>query len=175
LDSADITLRFTASLGYSGQAHSIELPMPNDVAGIGLTPPASNGLIEAFFEWYDERYGRGFSLRNRPVEIRHVRCLAVEPRGGYILSSPREPIEAPTRTRRAWFGGMTGRFLDTPVIRGESLAVGERVVGPALVELRRSVLVVHPGHSVLRTEDDLMRLETGIAPRPSAARRRDTP
>jgi N-methylhydantoinase A len=173
--SAEVALRFTASLGYSGQAHSIEIPMPDDVAESGLMPATANRLIASFFEWYDERYGHGFSLRNRPVEIRHVRCLAVEPRGGYMLGSAPEPVKAPGRTRSAWWGGTSGRFLDTPVVPAESLQVGEPTVGPALVELRRSVLLVHPGHSVIRTENDLMRLETGIAARPSPAQEGDTP
>jgi N-methylhydantoinase A len=161
--TADVTLRFAAALGYSGQVHTIELPMPEDVARSGLTASTSDELIREFFGWYDERYGHGFSLRDRPVEIRHVRCLAVEPRRGYELTAASESTAESSRNRRAWWGGAAGGFLDTPVMRATSLQVGERVAGPALVELARSVLLVHPGQSAVRTEDDFLRLETGIA------------
>src|SRR5262249_12925808 len=86
LDDGSEAIRFAALVGYSGQVHAIELPLA--WAGGDLEPSFADAVLERFFTWYDERYGRGFSLRSRVVELRELRCMLSARRG----AAPEHPV-----------------------------------------------------------------------------------
>jgi N-methylhydantoinase A len=159
-DSGGVELRMFASLGYVGQVHTIELEIAADSDDLSLTKDSAEKLVNQFFDWNDERYGRGFSLRNRAVEIRHLRSLAVKPRSsgatGETAAGETSALP-PVRYRDAWWPELR-EFAKTPVYTLEHARSGMTIEGPTIVELVRSALLVHPGQRSVLSGDDIMTL-----------------
>jgi N-methylhydantoinase A len=61
--------------------------------------------------------------------------------------------------RRAYFA--PGGFADVPVLQFESMAVGETVAGPALVESAFTTVVLDPGASATRRPSGSLSIEAG--------------
>jgi N-methylhydantoinase A len=159
-DAGDVELRISASLGYSGQVHTIELLLKPQNGQVMLDEVSAEELVNRFFDWNDERYGRGFSLRNRPVEIRHLRALAVKPRSTSAAVRPSACSAGelmPVRYRDAWWPE-AGGFTSTPIYTLDHARSGMVIKGPAIVELVRSVLLVHPGQQSSLSGDDILTL-----------------
>jgi N-methylhydantoinase A len=136
------------SLKYGAQISSLEIAFPN----AGLVEHGADDLIANFEATYARRYGEGAGFREAGVEVMKLRLRAVgrlpdvnpgrfSPTGGNGRSSG-----ATIARRRVYWWEAEG-FLDTPVLDGERLAVGEEIEGPAIVELPHTTMPVRPGQS----------------------------
>jgi N-methylhydantoinase A len=136
-DAADV--RLMAELRYRGQAFelSVELHDPDD-------------LREAFHAAHEEAYG--YHDPEAEVELVTLRATATEPGPEIDPAAVGSAAEGAERSRRDTLYG------DTEVIRGEP-APGERVEGPAIVELREATLAVPEGWSGEVLESGTIRIE----------------
>ncbi|MBV9660507.1 MAG: hydantoinase/oxoprolinase family protein [Acidimicrobiales bacterium] len=155
---------FTAMVGYGGQVHALELPLMWSVSG-GNDREIEVDLAERFFEWYDERFGQGFSMRGRRVELREVRCILRIARA--VTSGPLAQVHgaadsAQVGDRRVWWPE-TAAWIDTPIMEGERLGSGETVAGPAIVTLERSAVLVHPGQQLTHSNGRALILRTSVS------------
>jgi N-methylhydantoinase A len=160
-DSSDV-VHFSALIGYTGQVHAMELPMYWRTAGDNQDE-VSTHLPNRFFEWYDERYGSGFSLRDRRVELREVRCTLSIPRAstgpGVSSERPRTvTAEGASYSRRVWWPEFDA-WDETPVVEGDGISLTEELAGPAIVNLDRSAILVHPEQRLRRTGEDIFVLQ----------------
>ncbi len=113
---------------YRGQSHELVLPFTSD-----------SSVRRAFDARHRELYG--YSLPDR-LEVVNIRIRATVRRRAGRLAVLRDPLgPAETSTRRAWVGG---KRVPVKVLRRESLAPGERGVGPCVIEEYDSTLVVNP-------------------------------
>ncbi len=122
LQAPDADVRIVAELRYKGQAFELSVELTDE-------------LEEAFHRAHEEAYG--FRDPEAEVELVTLRATATEP-GPRI--DPRARTGTAERSRRETVYG------DTEVIRGEP-APGERIAGPAVVELPEATLAVPPGWS----------------------------
>ncbi len=124
-------LRTVFELRYRGQAFELT---------VELSEPGPAELREAFADAHEQAYG--YRDPDGEVELVTVRVTAALP-GPEIDpdAAGAEGRGAERSTRRAIFGG---RELEAAVLRGEP-APGDRIEGPAIVELPEATLVVPPG------------------------------
>jgi N-methylhydantoinase A len=144
--STDRAAELVLDMRYVGQ--NFELPVA--VAGFGSdkTPelPHLDALRDAFFEAHAQYYG--FFNPDDPVEIINVRLTA---RGALNYPAPsqradRGPHAGPVRTRPVFF--RAGKPSKTPVYDRPSLAVGQRIAGPAIIQQLDSTTVLFPGDTL---------------------------
>lgn len=116
----------TADVRYAGQ-------------GFELNVPYGPRLIEAFHAEHQRRYG--YSRPEREVEIVTVRLRATLPAPKVKLQRDTPGAEQAKRVQKVWFDG---KAVATSIVARESLVVGKRYQGPAIVTEYSATTVVHP-------------------------------
>ena len=118
-----------ADLRYRGQ--SFELTVEAEDPG---------GLAEAFGAAHQRRYG--YRMDDEPVELVHLRLVASVP-----VAKPRlrAAPAAKGATRPGRRLNLDGAWREVEVVARAALGPGDRLDGPAVVELAEATLVVRPG------------------------------
>ncbi|MGH2945558.1 MAG: hydantoinase/oxoprolinase family protein [Solirubrobacteraceae bacterium] len=142
-------LRRHAELRYKAQVNQVGIPV---TAG-RLDETAAARLLDDFERAYAGLYGEGTGYRAAGIELTALRVEAVgcidKPHLRRDGAAP--PTAAGGRSRPVWWSEH-GRWVDTAVLAGESLAAGVRVAGPAIVEFVDTTLVVHPDQAARADE-----------------------
>jgi N-methylhydantoinase A/oxoprolinase/acetone carboxylase beta subunit len=134
-------IRRSADLRYHGQDHALEIAIEGAVDAM-----LPQRLAEGFVAAYEALYGKVDD--DNPIEIAALRVEARQPQPPPALPVPREGSSAgPSATRPAWHPDAE-RFEDTPVWRRETLALGQEIIGPAIVEERESTTVIGRGDTL---------------------------
>jgi N-methylhydantoinase A len=139
---------------YQGQAFELT------IEGSERADPAE--LRGRFERAHEERYG--YADAEAELELVNVRVAAIERGAKPDLAKaggPTSPGEVRRCSRPASFGG---ERLETAVTRGE-LPPGERIEGPAVLELPEATAVVPPGWRGHVRDDGTLVLERGGAKR----------
>lgn len=142
---ADVT--YKVDVRFQNQAHALEVP----VERAWLDSPAefASALPISFEALHRTRFGHG-DIRSA-IEIVSARIrMSILPQGvehsrAAIADHPQE-----VRTRAVFFRGLG--WKDTLVRDRKSLAVGETVQGPAIVDDIATTIVVPPGWSIRRDD-----------------------
>ena len=130
---------------YSGQGYELEVPVPP-----GLITGETRPKVESSFRAsYRKAYGYEPDEQTEVVTF-HVVAVgnlpALElPAGRH--SSDTDGSHAIKGTRPVYFDG---NFQDTAVYDGDKLQSGNRLQGPAIIELRESTTVVLPGQQAVK-------------------------
>ena len=160
--------RYALDMRHKGQIHEVEVDldaMPVGTQELDLLP-------ERFTSLYERLYGSGSSLAGARLEIVTARCRAsaATPKPSFVRSD-RMTSEVPAQARAgrrsvywpriaaapaegAAADPATARLparIDTPVYDGHRLAPGNRLEGPAIVELDTTTVVLHSGQ-ILRMD-----------------------
>jgi len=147
IDLSTARMLRSADMRYKGQINEVEVGVPEGT----LDPVALEQLTADFHRRYESLYGPGAGFREARVEIvtYRVRTSAVSLKPRLKPAPERGPtpsVEARAPTRNVYWSE-TGRFEATPVYWGERLAAGNRVSGPAIIQVPDTTIVVHPGQS----------------------------
>ena len=140
-DPEDISIGFSLDMRFEGQEHTVAVPLPQawPVSADALVTGAS----EKFVERHQRLYGHGDPAQR--VEVVTARC-----RGTAQVERPQWPAwtktarGAPRELRAVRFSGET---RDTSVFDRDTLAVGQIVTGPALIEEWSTTIAVPPAWS----------------------------
>jgi N-methylhydantoinase A len=140
-----IVIQRFADLKYGGQVNVVEAPM----AGGDVSDESLTKLIDDFEASYERLYGKGTGHRMAGFEMTEIRIRAVgrQPKPDLATSPPgdaKPPDDAHVGTRRAW-DAETAAFTDFDVFRGAQLGSGNRVAGPAIIELAETTVVLSGG------------------------------
>jgi len=135
--SPDAEVRIVADLRYRGQAFELSVEL-------------SDRLEEDFHRAHEEAYG--YRDPEAEVELVTLRATATLPGPEIDPATVGKAASGAERTRRETIYG------DTEIIRGEP-APGERIEGPAVVELREATLAVPPGWGGEVLESGTIRIE----------------
>lgn len=133
----DADVRIVAELRYRGQAFELAVEL-------------SDHLEEDFHAAHEEAYG--YRDPEAEVELVTLRATATLPGPEIDPKAVGRAAEGAERSRRETV------FGETEIIRGEP-APGERIEGPAIVELRESTLAVPRGWSGEVLESGTIRIE----------------
>lgn len=135
--------QFTAAfeLRYAGQFNEIEIELPYD--GAPLAPADRERLHAAFHERHDALFG--YRLPREAVELITLRLTALgmteKPLFEKLPWAGPDPAPALIERREAYFDG---GFVSSAVYDGLRLGYGNRVAGPAVVELPTTAIVMSP-------------------------------
>lgn len=135
-------LHWSADLRYRRQNFEIAVPLPEALA----RSPTSAAMLDLFHPAHERAYG--YASRNEAVELVNlkVRARIVLPKASTARLAPKAP-GAPMGERRAIFEG--GVAHATPVFQRATLAPGQSIAGPAIIEQLDATTIVHPGDRCL--------------------------
>lgn len=136
-----ITVSRALEMRYLGQNYELELAISEDALDDGRIP----ALWETFHAAHEARFG--FAIPGEPIEIVNVSVTAISrtERPADMELDPAMPPGRPVAERQVRF--TDGRHT-TPVYARTSLAPGQELTGPLLVEEAASVTVVEPGQTL---------------------------
>lgn len=150
------TVTYAAEARYTHQVWELEVPLPlnkfRDEHDVGE-------LREAFHAMHRDVFG--IAQPDAHVELLSLRArVACRLRNGVPLRLDRaDDAPAAPATRRMYFTA-TGR-IDAPVVQFDSIAPGERIVGPAVIESPFATAVIDPGSSVERRQSGSLVVDVG--------------
>jgi N-methylhydantoinase A/oxoprolinase/acetone carboxylase beta subunit len=137
-----IEIQRTTDMRYRGQGTECAVTLP---AG-ALTLNRANEVLRAFYDAYDELYGR--HLEGSPVQFVNFRVRAIAPDVNVELKkAPLQAVPAtPVKMRAAYFPGANG-YVETAIYVHDELAAGTRFAGPAIVQSGEFSALVGPNQN----------------------------
>jgi len=150
-----LTVTRALEMRYLGQNYELELAIGEDA----LDDARVLDLWQAFHEAHEARFG--FAIPGEPIEIVNVVVTAVSrtERPDDVRLDTTMPEGRPIGERLVRFA--SGR-LPTAIYARDTLAPGQRIIGPALIEEAASVTVIEPGQHL--AVDPFGHLVIGAAP-----------
>jgi N-methylhydantoinase A len=141
----DPRARFTRTVFLKFRKQTQELPVA--VPDGEITADTARAVIEGFFSAYERVYGAGTVLRGGGVELRTLRVEGRIPAERVLAPAPTGgPTAEPLGERTVYFPEVGS--LQTPVFRGDDLAAGFALEGPAMIEYAGTTAVLGPGQSL---------------------------
>jgi N-methylhydantoinase A len=131
-------VQWTAEMRYRGQNYELSLPLEDGDLGA----EDCEGLVATFHAAHKRSYG--FHSKTETVEFVNLKVKAVG-----LYDKPPLPLLAerpdaePASRRRTFF--TTGTWHDTPVFQRDSLAAGQALTGPAIIEQLDATTLIFPG------------------------------
>ncbi len=144
LDPASLTAESTCLLRYRGQFfQSLALPLPDPgEASFNLM------LREAFEREYARLYGKGALVLLQDVELFALRTRLSRSLGVSVMAEHGERPRPAARESRQVFWPTHMDWAETPVWDGLDLRSGDRIDGPAIVELPHTSVALAPQQSL---------------------------
>lgn len=136
----DVGFRLSADMRYQGQSHEIEIPL----AGTEVTAETALLLDLSYRAQYQRLYGFTNKSAVEVVNLRAVAFRRFQRPKDLRLAKARSPGGHRGREADVWFLGAS-HPLRTPFMQRETLSVGERIEGPAVVEQSDTTTVIYPG------------------------------
>ena len=154
----ETTIEFFAEARYPEQVWEIEVPIGSrrfdgdaDIAA----------LVEAFHDAHQDIFaindpGSGIEVVSWTAA---VKCRLRESESGTLVAA--DATAALASSRKAYFGGIG--YVDAAVRRFETMAVGEKIAGPAIVESPFTTVVIDPGATAERRASGSLSIDPGVA------------
>ncbi|MER2535178.1 MAG: hydantoinase/oxoprolinase family protein [Rhizobiaceae bacterium] len=137
VEAAEVMVQYTAELCYVGQSFFLDVPLDVEV------PDIAASLHGSFVARHEQLYGHAPEAPVMIVSVRSVHRVSRPTESVADDSLPTQPASA-VSTRPVLFLDQTA-YMDTPVYLRHSLAIGQIVEGPALLEQADTTVVVSPG------------------------------
>ena len=136
IGNRDVRVRHFLDVRYTGQDFSLPIPVDPKHRAEDYRPSVRN----AFHELHQTRFG--YHNTDIPLEIVNARMAATAPPPVHALPAPPQ-CNGPALlgTRAVIF---SADVIDCPVYRRESLAAGERIDGPAVIQEYASTTLLFP-------------------------------
>jgi len=125
---------------YRGQEHTISTPVPTEVTAPGSLPLIHKRFQELHYKAYT------FNLKD-PTEVVSTRIVAF----GKVKKHPPRPMRV-SRNKRAKPAKTRSVYLDEsgfkrlPVYRRDSIPVGAKIRGPAVIEEPTATTIIRKGN-----------------------------
>ena len=140
VSGAAVAHQLKMDLRYEGQVHEVEL----NIVESDLDEPGFVGVHRKFHDAHESIYA--YATEDDAVEVVNLRVTSVGETWRADLSAARGADSAsdgaPKGRREVYFGHLRS-FVDTPIYDGASLVPGQRLSGPAIVEMPDTSLVVN--------------------------------
>ena len=144
---AEITTHYEIDMRYLGQAHEVPVEVPR-----GLVHAIDEAGLATIGSLFHDRHSSlfGHDSRDSEVEIMTLTVSAVGPRGESAIPEVRrggtDPRQAFKGRRRVYFEE-AGGFTECDTYERSSLAAGNIITGPAVIEQMDTTSVIPPGET----------------------------
>ncbi|MFH1124578.1 MAG: hydantoinase/oxoprolinase family protein [Pseudomonadota bacterium] len=150
VEAKNMALARGAEMRYFGQLRDIDIVLPETVPGDDFKEETFNQLVKSFHERHGELYG--WSDPKLPAILAILKLRAIGKRKPYVLNkqalSGEDPSKALKRERQVYFKQLGG-FVQTPCYDGDLLKPGNLIKAPAIIEERKTTVVVPPGSKLV--------------------------
>ncbi len=126
----------TADLRYGEQVFEVRVGLD----GVDLAAPSARAEIEARFHARHEALFT-YALRDQDVVLSNARLAVTGRLPPVPAAPPAASAGAPPASRRVWLDG----WREAPVLDLASLAPGQALAGPALVQSATTTVLLRPG------------------------------
>lgn len=129
---------------YVGQEHTISTPVPSNVKAAGSLAVIGRNFKDLHYKAYS------FNL-NDPTEVVNVRLVAfgkVKKRPPKPALAPRRGAAKPEKTRSVYLD--ESGFKRLPVYARESIPIGARIRGPAIIEEPTTTTILRRGNRMMK-------------------------
>ena len=133
--AAEVFFEHHLEMRYVGQRHNIKTPM-HSIEGV-------EAIRIAFDRDYKRRYGHADPKAAAEIQAVHLSAFARQRRPDLTRLPRAAATPVPPTTRKVFFGA-AGGLVDAMVYDRDSLAIGFRAKGPALIEEYGSTTLVWP-------------------------------
>ncbi len=147
-------VRRAINMRYFGQNYEHEV----EIDAGELDEAALERAFRGFDALHGERYG--YMIEGEVIELVSFKVTAIGRRPAVDVTAPPASGHFERSIRPVYVRG-TG-FVDATVVHRSSLAPGERIAGPAVVEEEGSTLYVEPGMTLERHPQGALLIETGV-------------
>ncbi|OGP67468.1 MAG: hypothetical protein A2169_12245 [Deltaproteobacteria bacterium RBG_13_47_9] len=138
-----------AEMRYFGQLRDIDVTLPETRAGKPFTKGTLKELVASFHQRHQALYG--WADPALPATMALLKLRAIGRRRPFKLAkrplSSKNPSAALKRKRRVYFKELGG-FVETPCYDGDRLRHGNVIASPAIIEEKKTTVVVPPGAKV---------------------------
>lgn len=132
----------TCDMRYFGQAFEISVPMPCK----HLNKEDINDMITKFHGLHEQAYGH--CMKEDPIEFVNYRVSAVGTFAKPDLVNNTKEIRFSGENKRLYGKAVfDGKEYDVAVINRDSLEIGEKITGPAIIAEMGATTVVYPNHT----------------------------
>ena len=139
-----IGFEYSVDMRYAGQGHDIRVNLKGPLSAI-----KRRKIIDQFNIAYEQTYSYlGDEANIQLVNLRVVACLGTDKPRIPPLKETRSLLRQATKGKRRAYFTERKRFLMTPVYDGHHLRPGNRLKGPAIIELATTTAVLRPGQSL---------------------------
>jgi N-methylhydantoinase A len=146
----DMALMLGAEMRYFGQLRDISVALPEMKKGKEFTGKTVKDLVKEFHERHEALYGWGDP--RLPVIIAILKVRGIGKRPPFVLTkqplSKKDSSGSLKRKRQVYFK-QVGGFRDVPCYDGDKLRHGNILKGPAIIEERKTTVVIPPGAEVV--------------------------
>jgi N-methylhydantoinase A len=146
ISEKDMALVRGAEMRYYGQLRDIDIFLPETTLGASFDKETLKELIAAFHVRHRELYGH--SDEKLPVTIALLKLRVIGRRRPFSLSrvpaNGADPKGALKRKRQVYWKEDNG-FVETPCYDGDRLHHGNVIPGPAIIEEKKTTIVIPPG------------------------------
>ena len=149
-----------ADMRFVGQGFEIVTDLP---AG-PYTQACAQAIRDAFFASYKQTFGQVPPVGE--IEVVNIRVAVTAKAGNSDLRVPTGTVSgthAVRGTRKVWVGAQSA-YADVPVYERESLAVGQVLAGPGVIQEASSTLVLPAGSRATVDASGSIVVDLGIAP-----------
>jgi len=138
-----------AEMRYFGQLRDIIVSLPESLPGEEFTKHTFKELVKSFHERHKELYG--WSDPKLPAVLAILKVRGIGKRRPFVATehplSGQNPSGALKRKRQVYFKNLDG-FAETDCYDGELLKSGNVVKAPAIIEEKKTTVVVPPGSEI---------------------------
>jgi len=141
-DDGNIRVHRSLEMRYQGQIHECTV----DIANGEITPDGAEQILQAFHARHEALFT--YSEPHNPVELVNLECTVsglVDKPALPNLAAGEDGVAQAHDGFRAMLFDDSGRWVETPVYRGEQLKAGNRIVGPAAIEEPTTTVIIRPG------------------------------
>lgn len=142
LDDSLMQPRFSVRMKYCAQVHDISVDLPPAF----LTEGSAEQLQSMFLHAYESQFGEGAGMTSSGTEVTTFELRAVAPVPKLPLARLTLSEEPPRFTERSVYWDELGDRVPTPVLKIDQVLPKGDFVGPMLIDLPDTVIVVRPGH-----------------------------
>ncbi len=142
-NGGDLWYEYAADMRYQGQAHEIRVPLEASITSV-------RDIIDSFNLTYHQAYG--YLLNESSIQLVNLRVVANVGTEKPRISRRKEvvsPVDRSSRKgKRVVYFSEKEQYVDTTIYDGHALKPGNKIRGPAVVEMLTTTAVVRPGQTM---------------------------